>query len=110
LAIKKYIELIIKPNKTSAEMQAINKFNNIMDNLRKQQEENIKLYHENPKECLRLLKRTLKKDKMFWSLHLWFEEYEGPKRAKARKELSGKLSESAFGSNKYNADYIINRT
>jgi hypothetical protein len=47
---------------------------------------------------------------MFWSLHLWFEEYEGPKRAKARKELSGKLSESAFGSNKYNADYIINRT
>lgn len=55
------------------------------------------------------MKRNLKKDKMLWALHLWFEKYEGPRRAIERKKISDKLSESAFGSNKYPAD-LVNRT
>jgi hypothetical protein len=110
-AVIKYIKLLIKKNKTPAEQQALNKFNEIIDNIEKQREEIIKLYYENPKKCLRLLKRTLKKDKMLWMLHLWFEKYERLKREKAREKLAKeKLSESAFGSSKYKADYIVNRT
>jgi hypothetical protein len=35
IAFKKYLYLVTKPNKTPADLQAINKFNNIMDDIEK---------------------------------------------------------------------------
>jgi hypothetical protein len=109
LALLKYINLQLKETKTPEEQQAINKFDEILDNMRKKEDEYDKLRQENPKKYLKMGKKVLKKDKMFMAMHLWFKKYEKPKREKARKELSEKLSESAFGSSKHKADYIINR-
>jgi hypothetical protein len=49
--------------------------------------------------------------KPFNYLIIGFEKYELPRRIKKGKEISSKLSESAFGSSKYNnSNYLINRS
>ena len=47
---------------------------------------------------------------VIFTINYWFEKYELPMRLKKGKEISSTLSESAFGSSKYNnSDFLINR-
>jgi hypothetical protein len=53
----------------------------------------------------------MKKDQVMSAINYWFEKYELPMRLKKGKEISAKLSESAFGSDKYNnSEHLINRS
>jgi hypothetical protein len=46
-----------------------------------------------------------------YTINYWLEKYELPMRLEKGRKLSSKLSESAFGSSKYNnSDFLINRS
>ena len=111
-AMLKYIQLLLKNQKTPEERNMIKDFHETMENTKKQWwNENSEQFKKNPEKFL--LQKTMnmiENDKMLYAINYWLEKYELPKRKMEGKKLSATLSESAFGSNKYKADYIIKRS
>ena len=48
----------------------------------------------------------MKNNQVISAINYWFEKYELPMRREKGKKLSSKLSESAFGSDKYSSNFI----
>jgi hypothetical protein len=112
IAMWKYIQLLLKNQKTPEERNMIKNYHETMENAKKQWwNDNSEEFKKNPEKfVLQQTQNMIKNDKMLYAINYWMEKYELPKRKMKGKKLSAKLSESAFGSSKYNADYIIRRS
>ena len=74
--------------------------------------ENGEQFIKNPQKFMhQYLLNFMKNDQVMYAINYWFEKYELPERIKKGREISSKLSESAFGSDKYNnSSHLINRS
>jgi hypothetical protein len=108
-----YIQLVSKSQKTQEDLDKIKKYNDDMEEADKQWwNEYGEQFKKDPQKFIhKYLENFMKKDQVMSAINYWFEKYELPMRIKKGKERSAKLSESAFGSSKYdNSDYLINRS
>ena len=108
----KYIQLVSKSQKTQEEHNLIKDYHETMEKADKQWwKENGEQFIKNPQKFMhQYLLNFMKNDQVMYAINYWFEKYELPKRIKKGREISSKLSESAFGSDKYNnSSHLINR-
>jgi hypothetical protein len=108
-----YIKLVTKIPKTPEELNLIKKYHDAVEKADKQWwKENGEQFKKNPEKFMfKYLLNFMKNDKVMYAINYWLEKYELPSRIKKGKEISSKLSESAFGSSKYNnSDFLINRS
>ena len=61
---------------------------------------------QNPHQIIEQAIHTMESDPFAMPIEYLFNKYEKPKRDAKRKALSKKLSESAFGSDKYPSEYL----
>jgi hypothetical protein len=111
--ITEYTELISKSQKTQEERDRIKKYHEDMEKADKQWwMENGEQFIKDPQKfILQYLENFMKKDPVMYAINYWLEKYELPMRLEKGRKLSSKLSESAFGSSKYNnSDFLINRS
>lgn len=109
----KYIQLVSKCQKTQEEHNLIKDYHETMEKADKQWwKENGEQFIKNPQKFMhQYLLNFMKNNQVMYAINYWFEKYELPKRIKKGKEISSKLSESAFGSDKYNnSSHFINRS
>ncbi|HSF00522.1 MAG TPA: hypothetical protein VLA48_06460 [Nitrososphaeraceae archaeon] len=111
--ISNYIQLISKSQKTQEERNTIKKYQEAMEKEDKQWwKKNGEQFKKDPEQfILQYLLNFMKNNQVMYAINYWLEKYELPTRIKKGKEISSKLSESAFGSSKYNnSDFLLNRS
>jgi hypothetical protein len=110
--ITEYTELISKSQKTQEDRDRIKKYNEAMEKADNQWwMENGEQFIKDPQKfILQYLEKFMKNDPVMYVINYWLEKYELPMRREKGRKLSSTLSESAFGSSKYNnSDFLINR-
>jgi hypothetical protein len=112
-SITNYIQLVLKSQNTKEDRDKIKKYNDDMEEAERQWwNENGEQFKKDPRKfILQYLENFMKNDQVMSTINYWLEKYELPMRIENGKKLSSKLSESAFGSDKYNnSDHLINRS
>jgi hypothetical protein len=110
--ITEYTQLISKSQKTQEDQDRIKKYHEVMEKGNEQWWiENGEQFMKDPQKfLLQQLKNFMKNDPLMYVINYWLEKYELPMRREKGRKLSSTLSESAFGSSKYNnSDFLINR-
>ena len=111
--ITEYTKIISKNQKTQEDYDKIKKYYEVIEKVDEQWwMENGEQFIKDPQKfTFQYLENFMKNDPLMYAINYWLEKYELPMRREKGRKLSSKLSESAFGSSKYNnSDFLINRS